>query len=43
MMTLRPRIGYAFDNALVYATGGLALASDIARTGFVRAAEAQDA
>ena len=26
MMTLRPRIGYAFDNALVYATGGLALA-----------------
>lgn len=26
MATLRPRIGYAFDRALVYATGGLALA-----------------
>ncbi len=24
-MTIRPRIGYAFDRALVYATGGLAL------------------
>lgn len=34
MMTLRPRIGYAFDSALVYATGGLALA----RLGYIEQA-----
>ena len=41
--SLAPDAVLRLDQGCIAETGGLALASDIARTGFVRAAEAQDA